>query len=179
MHHRATLFCFGEVSKYIRCSNEQLDDGISRDDNDGDKKKKRRRAKEKHRSKEAQKGPGQKGKSKDKKDKTQLAPVQNLYQASPNERRKHVAVCWFSRCCHESWQNPRTKGSLQIQVRDVCWIDLFAAIYFPPLILHEHFLGPTWLHTASHMVSHQWILPNVSSNIIPNIVPNIVPYIWR
>ena len=59
-----------------------------RDDNDGKEKKKRRRTKEKHRSKEAQKGLGQKGKSKDKKDKKQLAPVQNLYQASPNERRK-------------------------------------------------------------------------------------------
>ena len=95
MHHRATLFCFGEVSKQdVRMSNlMEMANGISRDDNDGKEKKKRRRTKEKHRSKEAQKGLGQKGKSKDKKDKKQLAPVQNLYQASPNERRKNVAVC--------------------------------------------------------------------------------------
>ena len=73
----------------------EMANGISRDDSDGNKKQKRRRTKEKHRSKEAQKGPGQKGQSKDKKDKKQLAPVQDLYQASPNERRKKLLCVDF------------------------------------------------------------------------------------
>ena len=56
------------------------------------KKKKWRRA---HRSKEEQKGQDSKVESKDKKDKKQLASVQNLYQASPNEWQKMLLCVDF------------------------------------------------------------------------------------
>ena len=159
----------------IRCSNEQLD-------GDGQRHLKRwqrwqkedekEKGKEKHRSKEEQKGPGQKGRKQGHKGQETISfrsePVLGI---SKRTAKKCCCVLIFSLL---SWilTEPKNKRiTTNPSAWCVCWIDLFAAIYFPPLILHEHFLGPTWLHTACHMVSHQWILPNVSSNI--------VPYIWR
>ena len=69
--------------------------GISRDDNDGNKKKKRRTARKSTDPKRSKRVQDKRVESKDKKDKKQLDSVQNLYQASPNERRKKLLCVDF------------------------------------------------------------------------------------
>ena len=114
----------------------EMANGTSRDDNDGNKKKKRRRARKGTDPKRSKRVKDKKKESKDKKDKKQVASVQNLYQASPNERRKMLLCVDFLAAVMSLGRTQEQQDHYKSKCVMCAKLAYFAAIFFPPLILH-------------------------------------------
>ena len=130
------------------------------------------KGKEKHRSKEEQKGQGQKGREQGKKGQEKISLPYRTCTRHLQTKGEIMPLCVDFLAAVMSLDRTQEQKDHYKSKRVMCAGSTYLQrSTFLPWFCMSISWGQRGSNTASYMVSHQWILPNVSSNI--------VPYIWR